>query len=412
MKRCLIMCITLVTFGLMIRSQAIASVEVSQGVIPEHYIVVLKDDVPKTVPDVANEMAQAHGLALGHLYKHALRGFSARIPDKRLEILRKDPRVRRIDADRIIYAMPKKSPKGHPPSEDTPPPPQQLTSGVDRIDADLNNTPRPIDVDIAVIDTGIDLDHPDLNVVADVSFISGKNSGDDDNGHGSHVGCIAAAKDDAYGVVGVAPGARLWAVKVLDRSGRGTWAGVIAGIDYVTAHATEIEVANMSLGGSGSDTESALRIAIENSVAAGVTYVVAAGNSAKDAENFVPAAYDAVMTVSAVADSDGQEGGLGPDTSYGGDDTFASFSNFGADVIISAPGVDIYSCWKKGGYKTISGTSMSSPHVAGAAALFISKLPGVSPSDVANALVTSGEYGGFSGDPDIYPEPIVDASNL
>jgi len=168
----------------------------------------------------------------------------------------------------------------------------------------------------------------------------------------------------------------------------------------------------MSLGGSGTDTATSLRLAIENSVAAGITYIVAAGNSGEDAKNFVPASYDSVITVSAIADSDGQPGNLGGSTSYGMDDSFASFSNFGADVDIAAPGVNILSCWKKGGYETISGTSMASPHVAGAAALIISKNPDMTPSQVRQALIDQGDFDEFSGDPDAYPEPLLNASSL
>ncbi len=390
-----------------------ASLEISKGAIPEHYIVVLDDDIIRSIPDVANEMARTHGLTLGHVYRHALKGFSARIPDQRLKVLKRDPRVKRIDADRIIYAMPKPPGKGKPGNGDNTPPPQKLTTGVNRIDAELNTTSRPVDVDIAIIDTGIDLDHPDLNVVDNVAFVNSKNGGNDDNGHGSHVAGIAAARDNDIGVVGVAPGARLWAVKVLDRRGRGSWSSVIAGIDYITSKANQIKVANMSLGGSGSDTESSFRTAIENSVAAGITYVVSAGNEASDAKNYVPAAYESVITVSAIADSDGEQGALGPDTSYGPDDTFATFSNFGMDVDIACPGVDILSCWKNGGYNTISGTSMSAPHVTGAAALYISNYQGVvSPNDVGLELIYSGEFGGFTGDPDSFQEPLVDAEGL
>jgi len=289
-----------------------------------------------------------------------------------------------------------------------------IPTGVDRIDADLNTvakidgTDERVDVDIAIIDTGIDLKHPDLNVVGGKNCSSGK-SYDDGNGHGTHVAGIAAALDNSIGVVGVAPGARLWAVRVLNNAGSGTISSVICGVDWVTANAAIIEVANMSLGGSGSDTDSALRRAINNSVAAGVTYVVAAGNSSADAANYVPAAYDAVITVSALADSDGKSGGLGPATSYGADDTFATFSNYGADVDIAAPGVSIYSTYKGGSYATMSGTSMASPHVAGAAALYKAINPAASPADVRSYLISTWEPGPIPGDPDPYKEGVVNA---
>jgi subtilisin family serine protease len=207
-------------------------------------------------------------------------------------------------------------------------------------------------------------------------------------------------------VVGVAPGARLWAVRVLNNAGSGSWASVICGVDWVTARAGTIEVANMSLGGTGDDTggcnDGGLHEAICKSVAAGVTYAVAAGNSADDARNHVPAAYDQVITVSALADFDGRPGGLGAATCRADeDDTLANFSNFGADIDLIAPGVCIYSTWKRGGYNTISGTSMASPHVAGAAALYKSTNPGASPSQVKSALQSAGNLGwNDADDPD------------
>jgi subtilisin family serine protease len=248
---------------------------------------------------------------------------------------------------------------------------QIVPDGVARIGAELNTTAdidgvddSRVDVDIAIIDTGIDLDHPDLDVIDNVNFSNTKRSGDDDNGHGTHVAGTAAAIDNDFGVVGVAPGARLWAGKVLDRRGSGFFSDVIAGIDYVTDNADLIEVANMSLSGTGS--LASLHTAIKNSVNAGVVYVVAAGNSSKDiyggdgifggSDDVIPAAYPEVAAISAINDAD---------------DTFAGFSNFsaGAAIDLAAPGVNILSTWRGGGYNTISGTSMSSPHVAGAAAL-------------------------------------------
>ncbi len=181
------------------------------------------------------------------------------------------------------------------------------------------------------------------------------------------------ALDNDVGVVGVAPGARLWAVKVLNSRGIGYTSWIVAGIDWVTAHAETIEVANMSLGGPGfSEAE---YDAIQGAVNAGVAFAVAAGNSHYYAEAYSPAAFDNVLTVSALADFDGLPGGFGSETYRDDeDDTLANFSNYGDAVDIAASGVCILSTFplKEGGYGTISGTSMASRHVAGALALLAS----------------------------------------
>ncbi len=178
---------------------------------------------------------------------------------------------------------------------------------------------------------------------------------------------IAAAKDNSDGVVGVAPGARLWSIKVLDSSGNGFISDIIEGVDYVTAHADEIDVANLSFGGEGTNT--ALRTAIINSVISGVTYA-AAGNDEKDASTVIPASYPEVMAVSAIVDKDGKCGGLSSPTSAGNDDTLADFSNFGSVIDIAAPGVLIKSTARGSSYTdSFSGTSASTPHGTGAGRL-------------------------------------------
>lgn len=357
------------------------------SVIPGAYLVTLRSGEPGAV---AGEHARVHGAQIGHVYRAALRGYAAHFSSQAAARISKDRRVAAVVPDRVITIAAK-------PSKGGGWGPQIVPTGIDRIDGEVSSTVSgdgsgSVDVDIAVIDTGSG-PHSDLNVVGGQNCSTGS-SYNDGNGHGTHVAGTIAAKDDGAGVVGVAPGARIWSVRVLNNAGSGSWSSVICGVDWVTANRDIIEVANMSLGGGGSDTgcdDGGLHQAICRSVAAGVTYAVAAGNSSDDAANQVPAAYDEVITVSALADFDGKAGGLGsPTCRTDVDDTFADFSNFGADVDLIAPGVCINSTWKGGGYKTISGTSMASPHVAGAAALYKASNPTATPQQVKEALLPSG----------------------
>ena len=372
----------------------------------QNFIVVLKDTA--NPQDVANEMARVHGLSVEHVYSKALNGFSAAIPQARLEKIKADGRVQFVSEDKLVETFIQATP-----------------SGISRINASTNLN-KGTGIGVAVIDTGIDLTHLDLkaNIVANYSCIRGKKTGLDDNGHGTHVAGTIAALNNSTGVVGVAPEAKLIAVKVLNSAGSGTWSSIICGIDWVTANAGKynIKVANMSLGGGGSSDNNcgntnndALHKAICKSATAGIIYTVAAGNSGANSSGFVPAAYDdAVITVSALADSDGESGGLGAVTSYGLDDTFASFSNFGSVVDLGAPGVSIYSTWKGGGYNTISGTSMASPHVAGSAALYIKSHPGFSWSQVRDGLAANAEdlNAGHTDSSGFHAEPVLQANSL
>ena len=273
-----------------------------------------------------------------------------------------------------------------------------------------------VDADIAILDTGIDLDHPDLNVYRNVSFVAGAESGDDDNGHGTHVAGIAAAKDNGEGVIGAAPGARLWSIKVCDSTGECKISNMIKGVEYITEHADEIDVVNISV---ETPLSPALNRAVSASIKAGVTYVVAAGNYGHDASSTSPASNPDAITVSAIADSDGKCGGTGPSlkSQNATDDSFARFSNFGPSVTIAAPGVSILSTYLDGGYAVDSGTSMASPSVAGAAALIKAGNPEMSPKEVKKTLLESGStplthceggpQGYFTGDPDDYKEPLL-----
>lgn len=377
-----------------------ASAPPQEGIVSGSYIVTLKAGDPDVV---ARDHAQRQGASVDHVYRYALQGYSAQMSAAAAAEVAADSRVAAVVQDRAVSASA-----------------QVVPPGIDRVDADVSSAAAGsgsgnVDVDIAIIDTGIDPKHRDLNVVGGVNCIPGGLSFNDLYGHGTHVAGIAAAKDNRIGVVGVAPGARLWAVRVLNSQGGGTTASIICGIDWVTQHASTIEVANMSLGGlgpEGSCTDGGLREAICRSTAAGVTYVVAAGNSSADAQFFVPATYGEVITVSAITDFDGKPGALGaPACAIGTDDSFAFFSNFGPDVDIAAPGVCVLSTWRGGGYNTISGTSMASPHVAGAAALYKSTHPSASPADVKAALVADGSLD-WIGDPDATQEPLLNVAGF
>ena len=370
------------------------------------YIVVLSDSAAAQA--TADSHARAYGASVTHVYSHALHGYAATLSADAVKRISADPRVAAVSPDRAV-------------SIDA----QTLPTGINRVDADLsptaaiNGVDTRVNVDVAVIDTGVDLDHPDLNVyTAGAKNCSTGNSADDGNGHGSHVAGTIGALDNAIGVVGVAPGARIWPVRVLNNAGSGSWSSVVCGIDYVTAHASEIEVANMSLGGTGTDSvctaSDALHYAICRSVAAGVTYAVAAGNESDNAANHVPAAYDEVITVSALADFNGLPGGGAAATCRSDvDDTFADFSNYGADVDIIAPGVCIYSTWKGGGYNTISGTSMATPHVTGGAALYKATHPTATPAAVKSALQVAGNLNwNTATDPDSAHEPLLNVATF
>jgi subtilisin len=346
----------------------------------ERYIVVLNDRVVSPAAEAGQIAAQAGG-QVGFIYEHALKGFSIRVPTQALAALERNPNVKYVATDDIRYAFA-----------------QTVPTGIKRIFADSNTNlsingtdDYRVDVDVAVIDTGVDFEHPDLNVVDGVNC-TGKifraqcvAGGDDDHYHGTHVAGIIGALDNDIGVVGVAPGARIWPVKVLDSRGSGWSSWIIAGIDWVAKNAASIEVANMSLGGSGYNQ--AEYDAIQGAVDKGVAFAVAAGNEGDNADNYSPSAFDNVLTVSALADFDGAPGGSGiPTCRTDVDDTLADFSNWGPEVDIAAPGVCIMSTFpiERGEYGTISGTSMASPHAAGALALLASKNNPNNATDVYN----------------------------
>jgi len=377
---------------LTIGTSGIISTHATPSPVPDRYIIILNDGANPW--SVANEMAQERGLGLSHVYGTAVNGFSATVPRGQLDNITSDPRVNYIEQDSVVSIF--KKPAGNPgkggnDGGSTTQPPQVIPTGITRIGGPVSGS---VNVNVAVIDTGIDASHPDLNVIDGVNFAKGK-SWSDGNGHGTHVSGTIAAKNNDIGVVGVAPGANLYAVKVLDNRGSGFMSDVIAGVNWVAANAGTIDVANMSLGGS---TSSTLNAAVENAINAGVVFVVAAGNNSGDACLKSPASAPNAITVSALDDRDG----------ISNNDPFAYFSNYGSCVDMIAPGVLILSTWKGGDYKTISGTSMASPHVAGAAALYLASNTSATPAQVESALQLAGNHDwDVTTDPDITNEKLV-----
>jgi aqualysin 1 len=319
------------------------------------YIVVLKDAVDPAA--VAGLHESRYGVTVSHVYGHALYGYAATVPSDRLGQLRSDPNVDFVEAETMMYPLE-----------------QVLPWGIDKVEADLSSTRagngqgRIDNVDAYIIDTGIDLSHDDLNVVEHVNFVDPPN--EDCSGHGTHVSGTVAAKDNAIDVVGMAPGVRLHGVKIFPCGGGSPSGVIIQGVDWVTANAKLPAVANMSLGG---PRRASLNRAVRGSVERGIFYAVSAGNSANDSCTLSPASAGRIKGVMTVAATDIN-------------DVEASFSSFGPCVDVWAPGVNVLSTRLGGGTLSLSGTSMSSPHVAGAGALYLSQHQDATPAEVEAAI--------------------------
>jgi len=339
-------------------------VQTPERAIPNQYIVVLKDEQVRRadVRAMADALARPQGGRVMDHYEHALRGFTVAISATGAAALARDPRVRYVEQDSIMVAVATQA---------------NATWGLDRIDQrDLplngaytyNVTANTVHA--YIIDTGIRRTHTQFGGRVSTSgftSISDGNGTNDCNGHGTHVAATVGGA-----TYGVAKEVTLHAVRVLDCTGSGSNSGVIAGVNWVTANHVSPAVANMSLGGGAS---TALDDAVRNSIASGVTYAIAAGNSNVTACNSSPARVSQALTVGSSTSSDAR----------------SSFSNFGTCVDLFAPGSSITSAWSTSdtATNTISGTSMATPHVTGAAALYLASDPLASPATVHAAIVNN-----------------------
>ena len=327
--------------------------------IKDSYIVIVKDGSAASVHD----LAARHNATVDHTYQHALRGFAGRMSESAARRLAADPAVAYVEQDAVVSA-----------TATQPNPPSWGLDRIDQRDLPLDSSytyPNTAsNVRAYIIDTGIRITHQDFGGRAVWGTnTTGDGNDTDCNGHGTHV--AGTAGGTAHGV---AKEVALVAVKVLDCIGSGTFAAVIAGVDWVTGdHAAATPaVANMSLGAGG--TNDALETAVRNSIADGVVYAIASGGSNSDACNFTPARVAEALTANASDTNDAR----------------ASFSNFGPCTDIFAPGVTITSAWNTSdtATSTLTGTSMATPHIAGGAALIYSANPGLTAAQVASAILS------------------------
>jgi subtilisin len=384
------------------------------------YIVVL--DGGADTASVVERVGRQKGVKADRTFGKAIKGFTARLDAKQRKALQADPNVVAVVPDEVIEVEAQHSPNG-----------VRRIFGRSNTIAKIDGVDERVDADVAIVDTGIQPNHPDLNVVGGYNCSTAtRTAWRDIQGHGTHVAGTVGAKDNTGGVVGVAPGVRLWAVKILNDDGYGLLSWYVCGLDWMLAQRDPadparplFEAANMSVAKSGDDEsdcgaaeKDVLHLAICRVVKGGITVVAAAGNDRMSAAKWVPAAYNEVITVSALADTDGKAGALGGNLcyswgSYDSDDTYANFSNYGSDVDIIAPGKCIWSTKPGSTYGYSSGTSMATPHVTGAAALYKASRPKATPGEVKEALQYLGNLNWrTSTDPDSYHEKLLDVSKL
>ncbi|WP_345515333.1 S8 family peptidase, partial [Streptomyces yanii] len=337
------------------------------GAINGSYIVTLDEAAADAGSTQGKALAKEYGATIKKTYRAALNGYAVELSEAQAKKFAADPAVESVVQNRTFTV-----------SGTQPSPPSW---GLDRIDQKtlpLNQSYTYPDkagegVTAYIIDTGVRITHSDFGGRASYGYdaIDNDNTAQDGNGHGTHVAGTVAGS--AYGV---AKKAKIVAVRVLNNSGSGTTAQVVAGIDWVTAHAVKPAVANMSLGG-GAD--SVLDAAVRNSIASGITYAVAAGNESTNASTKSPARVTEAITVGSTTSTDAR----------------SSFSNYGSVLDIFAPGSSITSSWNTSdsATNTISGTSMATPHVAGAAALYLADHPADTPAQVSAGLVAAASTG-------------------
>ena len=335
----------------------VAFTQVPEGGDSDRFIVVLENEVDSP-SQVANGIARRQDLEVGFVYSHALNGFSATIPEGRLAAVRDNPRVAYVERDTTLHAVA-----------------QRLPWGIDRIQADKSSTRAGngkgavSNVNVYVIDSGIDASHPDLDPPVETANFTSEPPKDYYR-HGTHVAGTIAAKDNSRGVVGVAPAAPLTDVKVLDRNGGTSARTIIEAIDWVTANAVAPAVANVSISGRANR---AVDDAVKASARSGIFYSVAAGNDGRDACNYSPARA-------------GESRGVVTTAAINKRNRDPSWSNYGSCVDLWAPGTGILSTQRGGGTDVMSGTSMASPHVGGTGALYLSGHTGADPATVELAL--------------------------
>ncbi|MFF5918364.1 S8 family serine peptidase [Streptomyces flavochromogenes] len=363
--------VTALTLGTLSALPAAASPAAAEGVIENagaegtiagSYIVTL-DESAQAETAKGRAVAARFGAKIKRTYTSAINGYSVELSEAQARKLAADPAVTSVVQNRVFHV------------DGTQPSPPSW--GLDRIDQKalpLNQSYTYPDtagqgVTAYIIDTGVRITHSDFGGRASYGYdaIDNDNTAQDGHGHGTHVAGTVAGTS-----YGVAKKAKIVGVRVLDNSGSGTTEQVVAGIDWVTRNAVKPAVANMSLGG-GVDT--ALDTAVRNSIASGVTYAVAAGNDSSNASNYSPARVGEAITVGSTTSTDAR----------------SSFSNYGTVLDIFAPGSSITSSWNSSdsATNTISGTSMATPHVAGAAAVYLAGNPTATPAQVSTALTTA-----------------------